>query len=90
MPYIEDNMGNCISQKENLALIYVMPSSNTQRAMLVCIKGSRVPVEPQPCILEKNFIEQKLQDTPDLVGDGHLFGPQIRIRKGSMVTHYEG
>ena len=68
-----------------------MPSSNTQRAMLVCIKGSRVPVEPQPCILKKKF-KQKLQDTPDLMGVGHLFGPQIRIRKGlgSMVTHYEG
>ena len=32
------------------------------------------------------------QGTPDLVGVGHLFGPQIRIWKdlGPMVTHYEG
>ena len=29
----------------------------------------------------KNFIKQKLQGAPDLVGAGHLFGPQIRIRK---------
>ena len=29
----------------------------------------------------KNFIKQKLQGTPDLVGAGHLFGPQIWIRK---------
>ena len=29
----------------------------------------------------ENFIKQKLQGTPDLVGAGQLFGPQIRIRK---------
>ena len=29
----------------------------------------------------KNLIKQKLQGTPDLVGVGHLFGPQIWIRK---------
>ena len=29
----------------------------------------------------KNFIKQKLQGAPDLVGAGHLFGPQIRIQK---------
>ena len=29
----------------------------------------------------ENFIKQKLLGTPDLVGAGHLFGPQIRIRK---------
>ena len=29
----------------------------------------------------KNFIKQKLQEAPDLVGTGHLFGPQIRISK---------
>ena len=29
----------------------------------------------------KNFIKQKLQGAPDLVGVGHLFGPQIRIWK---------
>ena len=28
-----------------------------------------------------NFMKQKLQGTPDLVGASHLFGPQIRIRK---------
>ena len=30
---------------------------------------------------DKNFIKQKLQGTPDLVGVGHLFGPQIWIWK---------
>ena len=29
----------------------------------------------------KKIIKQKLQGAPDLVGAGHLFGPQIRIRK---------
>ena len=29
----------------------------------------------------KNFIKQKFQGAPDLVGVGHLFGPQIRIWK---------
>ena len=40
----------------------------------------------------KHFIKQTLLGTPDLVGVGHLFGPQIRIQKdlGPMVTHYEG
>ena len=26
----------------------------------------------------KNFLKQKLQGAPDLVGAGYLFGPQIR------------
>ena len=45
----------------------------------------------------ENFIKQKLQGTPDLVGVGNLFRPQIQIWKdlgpnpsGDMVTHYEG
>ena len=29
----------------------------------------------------KNFIKQKLPGTPNLVGVGHLFGPQIQIWK---------
>ena len=46
---------------------------------------------------DKNFIKQKLQSASDLVGVGHLFGPQIWIWKdlapfssGALVTHYEG
>ena len=29
----------------------------------------------------ENFIKQKLQGTPYLVGTGHLFGPQMQIWK---------
>ena len=29
----------------------------------------------------KNFIKQKLQGAPELVGAGHLFKPQIQIQK---------
>ena len=45
----------------------------------------------------KNFIKQKLQGAPDLVGLGHLFGPQIRIWKdlgplcasGAVLLHFQ-
>ena len=30
------------------------------------------------------FIKQKLQGAPDLVGAGHLFGPQIRMDLGPL------
>ena len=46
--------------------------------------GQRVVLEiraAQTVHFCENFIKQKLQGTPDLVGAGHLFGPQIRIRK---------
>ena len=44
----------------------------------------------------KNFIKQKLQGTPDLVGVGHFLGPKSGSGKtwapcpGDMVNHYEG
>ena len=46
--------------------------------------GQRVVLEiraAQTVHFCENFIKQKLQGAPDLVGAGHLFGPQIRIRK---------
>ena len=62
-----------------------------------CIKGVQGASGASTMHIGENFIKQKLQGTPDLVGVGHLFGSQIRIRKdlgprpsGAMVTHYEG
>ena len=46
-----------------------------------CVKGVRGASGASTMRFGKNFIKQKLQGTPDLVGAGHLFGPQIRIRK---------
>ena len=45
----------------------------------------------------ENFIKQKLQGTPDLVGAGHFLGPKSGSGRtwapclsGAMFTHYEG
>ena len=46
-----------------------------------CVKGVRGASGASTVRFGENFIKQKLQGTPDLVGAGHLFGPQIRIRK---------
>ena len=46
-----------------------------------CIKGVRGASGASTVRFGENFIKQKLQGTPDLVGACHLFGPQIRIRK---------
>ena len=47
--------------------------------------------------LGEKTIERKLQNTPNLVGIGHMFGPEICIWKdlgpmssGAMVTQMEG
>ena len=45
------------------------------------VKGVRGASGASTVRFGKNFTKQKLQGTPDLVGAGHLFGPQIRIRK---------
>ena len=38
-----------------------------------------------------NFIKQKLPGTPNLVGVGHLIGPQIRIWKDlGPMSHFQG
>ena len=46
-----------------------------------CIKGVWGASGASTMRFGKNFIKQKLQGTPDLMGAGHLFGPQIQIRK---------
>ena len=46
-----------------------------------CVKGVRGASGASTVRFGKNFIKQKLQGTPDLGRVGHLFGPQIRIRK---------
>ena len=46
-----------------------------------CVKGVRGASGASTVRFGKNFIKQKFQGAPDLVGAGHLFGPQIRIRK---------
>ena len=46
-----------------------------------CVKGVRGASGASTVRFGENFIKQKLQGAPDLVGAGHLFGPQIRIRK---------
>ena len=46
-----------------------------------CIKGMRGASGASTMCFGENFIKQKLQGTPDLVGAGHLFGPQIWIWK---------
>ena len=43
-----------------------------------CVKGVRGASGASTVRFGKNFIKQKLQGTPDLVGAGHLFGPQIK------------
>ena len=46
-----------------------------------CIKGEQ-GVSGAPVVhFGINFIKQKFQGAPDLVGMGHLFGPQIQIWK---------
>ena len=46
----------------------------------VC-KGGPVASGASAMQFGEKFLKQKLQGAPDLVGAGHLFGPQIRIRK---------
>ena len=46
-----------------------------------CVKGVRGASGASSVCFGENFIKQKLQGAPDLVGAGHLFGPPIRIRK---------
>ena len=62
-----------------------------------CVKGVRGASGASTVRFGENFIKQKLQGAPDLVGAGHLFGPQIGSGRtwapctsGAMVTHYEG
>ena len=40
-----------------------------------CVKGVRGASGASTVRFGENFIKQKLQGTPDLVGAGHLFGP---------------
>ena len=42
-----------------------------------CVKGIQDVTGASAVHFGKNFIKQKLQYTPDLVGEGYLFGPQI-------------
>ena len=44
-----------------------------------CVKGVRGASGAMR--FDENFLKQKLLRTPDLVGMGHLFGPQIQIWK---------
>ena len=44
-----------------------------------CVKGVEGVSGASVVHFGKNFIKQKLQGAPDLVGASHLFGPQIRI-----------
>ena len=46
-----------------------------------CVKGVQGASGASTVRFGENFIKQKLQGTPNLVKAGHLFGPQIRIRK---------
>ena len=46
-----------------------------------CVKGVWGASGASTVRFGENFIKQKLHGAPDLVGAGHLFGPQIRIRK---------
>ena len=46
-----------------------------------CVKGVWGASGASTMRFGENFIKQKLQGTPDLVGAGHLFGPQIWIWK---------
>ena len=49
-----------------------------------CVKGVQGASAASTVRFGKNFIKQKLQGTPDLVGAGHLFGPQIRKDLGPL------
>ena len=51
-----------------------------------CVKGVWEDLGASTVHFGKNFIKQKMQGTPNIVGVGHLFGPQIWIQKdlGSM------
>ena len=44
-----------------------------------CVKGVLGASGASTVHFGKNFIIQKLQGAPNLVGVGHLFGPQIQI-----------
>ena len=62
-----------------------------------CIKGVWGASVASTMCFVKNFIKQKFQGTPDLVGEGHLFGPRsgsgrtwAPCSSEAMVTHYEG
>ena len=46
-----------------------------------CVKGVRGASGASTVCFGKNFIKQKLQGTPNLVGVGHPIGPQIQIWK---------
>ena len=46
-----------------------------------CVKGVQGASGASGVHFGKNFIKQKLQGTPDFVRAGHLFGPEIWIRK---------
>ena len=46
-----------------------------------CIKRVQCASGALTVHFDKNFIKQKLLGTPDFVGAGHLFGPQIPIGK---------
>ena len=57
-----------------------------------CIKGVRGASGASTLCFGKNFIKQKLLGTPNLVGAGHLFRPQIWIWKdlGPMSSWSHG
>ena len=46
-----------------------------------CIKGERGASGASTVFFGENFIKQKLQGTPNLVGVGHPIGPHIQIWK---------
>ena len=62
-----------------------------------CVKGVRGASGASTVRFGKNFIKQKLQGTPDLVGQVTFSGPKSGSGRtwapcpsGAMVTHYEG
>ena len=50
-----------------------------------CVKGVRGASGASTVRFGKNFIKQKLQGTPDLVGAGHLFGPPVLLEPWSLT-----
>ena len=50
-----------------------------------CIKGVQGVSGASAVHFGKNFIKQKLQGAPDLVGVGHLFGPHVLVETWSLI-----
>ena len=55
-----------------------------------CVKGVRGVSGASTMHFGENFIKQKLQGTPDLIGVGHIFGPQIWKDLGLMTFWSHG